>query len=70
MSHIIMRADGYYGKVTLPPSVFKRLDNRYFISGCTDTTKFMCTNPDETRHLMSLGVKPILCDWYKIVMGD
>jgi hypothetical protein len=65
-----MIADGYYGKVTLPSGVFKKLDKHYFISSCTNTTKFMCANPDETRHLISLGVKPVTCDWYKIVLEE
>jgi len=61
-----MQEDGYYGKVKLPKEVFKQLDSHYFISRCTPTVKFMCANEDETRHLNSLGVKTIICDWYKL----
>ena len=66
MSIFQMQVEGYYGKVILPKSVFSQLRSAYFISGCTGSTKFMCANPDETRHLKSLGVKTIISDWYKI----
>lgn len=69
MSAFIMKEDGYYGRVKLPKQVFDQLDNYFFISSCTPTVKYMCANEDETRHLKSLGVKVVGCDWYKLELG-
>ena len=69
MSSILMKSDGFYGKVELPTSLFRRLDKHFFISCCTPSVKYMCANEDEARHLKSLGVKVLEhCDWYKIVL--
>jgi hypothetical protein len=62
-----MIQDDYYGKVILPEDIFLNLEDKYFISGCTENVKFMCANKEEGNHLISLGVDLVTCDWYKIV---
>lgn len=64
----VMESNGYYGEVKLPAAIFNELNPEFVLSRSTDTTKFMCANPEETKYLQSLGVQVIeLCDWYKLV---
>jgi len=67
---IVMQADGFYGRVAVPKTIFEKLNPSFFISGCTDTMKFMCANTEEKAHLESLGIDVVLCDWYKIELWD
>lgn len=66
MSLIHMKNDDVYGVCKLPKPIFNQLDKYYFISHCTHTTKYMCANADEKRHLQSLGIKVVDCDYYKL----
>ena len=67
-----MKPDGYYGRVSIPKEIFDKLNEQYFISGCTDTLKFMCANHDEQAHLSNLGIdhSDVNCDWFKIELKD
>jgi hypothetical protein len=66
---IQMTSTAYYGVAVLDAETFNKLDPKYFISGCTDTVKFMCANTKEMQHLMQLGIETYdYCDWYKLVL--
>ncbi len=47
--------DGYYVVVVIEEEAFNRLNKEMFISGCTDTTKYMCGNPREINHIESIS---------------
>jgi len=61
-----------HGKVTLSKEDFDKLDEKYFISHSSETTKYMCANPEETEHLRTLGVDMdgVVCDWFEICLEE
>lgn len=69
MNEVRLWQNGFYGVGDLPPEIFDKLDPKYFISGCTDTVKYMCANEEETQHLENLGIDTsrVVCDWYRLM---
>ena len=63
----------YHSRVDLPKVLFDQLNPAYFISGCTDTIKYMCANDRETMHLELLGVdfeEDYCHDWFEIHLEE
>jgi hypothetical protein len=62
--------DGYYRVIELNAEQFASLDPKYFISGCTDGTKYMLGNPKETEYLCeTFDIKESeleYTDWFKL----
>lgn len=67
-----MYSKGFYGVVHVNKDVFNKIDKKYLISGCTDSLKYLCANPSETKHLIDLGVdtNDVVCDWYKVILEN
>lgn len=65
----VMTLSGYYGEVSVNSEIFKKLNRNFFISHCTDGTKYMCANQKQEEHLKNLGITigdEIICDWFEI----
>lgn len=62
-----MIQDRMYGVVCLPNDIFAKLNSDFFISHCSDQTKYMCANEPEKQHLKSLGIETLdTCDWFEL----
>ena len=67
-----MKERDMHGEVTVPRSIFDRLNPDFFISHSDDHRKYMCANKREAEHLESLGIstESVVCDWYKITLDE
>jgi hypothetical protein len=65
-----MKEKGMYGEVSVPQSIFDKINDECLISNSSNIIKYLCANSKETKHIESLGIdtSSVICDWYKICL--